>query len=37
MEEIEVATKPNPVLSIVFAGSIIANTVDAGFGFVPLI
>lgn len=37
MEGIENITKPNPALLIVFAVSIIANTVDTGFGFVPMI
>lgn len=37
MEGIEIITKPNPVLRIVFAVSIIANTVNTEFGFVPLI
>lgn len=37
MEGIEIITKPNPVLEIVFAVSIIANTVNTEFGFVPLI
>lgn len=37
MEEIGNATKPNPALLIVFEMAIIANTVDKGFGLVPLI
>lgn len=37
MEGTEIITKPNPVLSIAFAVSVIAHTVDTEFGFVPLI
>lgn len=35
MEGIEIITKPNPVLLLVFAVSVIADTEDTEFGFAP--
>lgn len=37
MEGIGNITEPNPALLIVFEMAIIANTMDTGFGLVPLI